>query len=147
MNKVDEGRKPDGVYKDQVITQTVMTEGLFTGVSIGTFQENFQLCEADFLRLRNEGTALTTWSLNILFASIGYGMSILPKWISELAGRPEKVSQSEWAALAGCLAVSLVLFFASKFVSNEKKELLNLMAQHFKCAPRTRQFIRGKNDH
>ena len=49
MNKVDEGRKPDGVYKDQVITQTVMTEDLFTGVSIGTFQENFQLCEADFL--------------------------------------------------------------------------------------------------
>lgn len=135
---------PDGVYENQVITQTVMTENLFTGVSIGTFQEDFQLCEADFLRLSNEGTALTTWSLNILFASIGYGMSILPKWISDLAGKPEKVSQSEWTVLAGCLAVSLVLFLASKFVSNEKKELLNRMTQHFKSAPKTRQFIRGQ---
>jgi len=135
---------PGGIYANQVITQTVMTENLFTGVSIGTFQEDFQLCEADFLRLRNEGTALTIWSLNILFASIGYGMSILPKWISDLTGKPEKVSQSEWATLAVCLAVSLVLFIVSKFVSNEKKELLNRMAQHFKSAPKTRQIIRGQ---
>ena len=135
---------PDGIYENQVITHTVMTENLFTGVSIGTFQEDFQLCESDFLRLRNDGTALTIWSLNILFASIGYGMSILPKWISDLTGKPEKVSQSEWATLAVCLAVSLVLFLASKFVSNEKKELLNRMAQHFKSAPKTRQFIRGQ---
>ena len=134
---------PEGVYENRVITQTVMTENLFTGVAIGTFQEDFQLCEADFLRLRNEGTALTTWSQNILFASIGYGMSILPKWISELAGKPEKVSQSEWAALAGCLAVSFAFFIASKFVSNEKKVLLNRMAEHYKSAPKTRQFMRG----
>lgn len=131
---------PDGVYENQVITQTVMTENLFTGLSIGTFQEDFQLCEADFLRLRNEGTALTTWSLNILFASIGYGMSILPKWISEIAGKAEKVSQSEWAALG--LAASLVLFLTSKFIPNEKKELLKRMDQHFKSAPKTRQFVR-----
>ena len=91
MNKVDGERMPDGVYENQVITHTVMAANVFTGVSIGTFQEDFQLCEADFLRLRNEETALTTWSLNILFASIGYGMSILPKWISEIAGKTEKV--------------------------------------------------------
>lgn len=133
---------PDSVYENQVITQTVMTEDLFTGISIGTFQEDFQLCEADFLRLRNEGTALTTWSLNILFASIGYGMSILPKWISEIAGKAEKVSQSEWAALAACLAASLVFFLISKFIPNEKKELLKRMDQHFKSAPKTRQFVR-----
>lgn len=134
----------DGVYENQVITQTVMAENLFTGVSIGTFQEDFQLCEADFIRLRNEGTALTTWSLNILYASVGYGMSILPKWISEIAGQGEKVSQSEWTALAACLAVSLVLFLVSRFTPNEKKELLKRMDQHFKSAPKTRQFIRGQ---
>lgn len=134
----------DGVYENQVITKTVVTEDLFTGVSIGTFQEDFQLCEADFLRLRNEETTLTTWSMNILFTSIGYGMSILPKWISDLTGKPEKVSKSEWATLALCLAASLLLFLASKLASNEKKELLNRMAQHFKSAPKTRQFIRGQ---
>lgn len=134
----------DNVYENQVITRTLMTENLFTGVSIGTFQEDFQLSEADFLRLMNEGTTLTTWSLNILFASIGYGLSILPKWISELAGKHDSVSQSEWATLAICLAVSLLLFLASKFVSNEKKKLLARIAQHFKSAPKTRQMIRGQ---
>lgn len=143
-NNADGVRMSDGVYRNQVITHTVVTENLFTGVSIGTFQEDFQLCEADFLRLKNEGTPLNTWSMNILFASIGYGMSILPKWISEITGKAEKVSQSEWAALAGCLSISLVLFLASKLCSNEKKDLLNRMAKHFKSAPKTRQFIRGQ---
>lgn len=134
----------DGIFKNQVITQTVMTENILTGVSIGTFQEDFQLCEADFLRLKNEGSALSTWSLNILFAAIGFGMSILPKWISEISGKPEKVSQSEWAVLAAGIAISALFFVANKFVANEKKELLNRMALHFKSAPKTRQFVRGQ---
>lgn len=133
-----------GVYENKVITQTVMADNLFTGLSIGTFQEDFQLCEADFLRLRNERTPLSNWSLNILFATIGYGISILPKWISDLAGKPEKVSLSEWAALVAGLAVSLALYLIGKLFPNEKKQLLGRMAQHFKCAPKTRQFVRGQ---
>lgn len=134
----------EDMYANQVITQTVVTENLFTGFSIGTFQEDFQLCEADFLRLKNDGTALSTWSMNTLFAAIGYGISILPKWFSELAGKPEKVSQAEWAALGAGLAVSLVLFIVGKFIPNEKKDLLSRMAKHFKSAPKSRQFVRGK---
>lgn len=134
----------EGIYENQVITQTVMTENLFTGFSIGTFQEDFQLCEADFLRLKNDGTPLTTWSQNILFAAIGYGISILPKWISQIAGKPESVSQSEWAALFAGLAVSLALFLIGKLIPNEKKDLSSRMAQHFKSAPKTRQFVRGQ---
>lgn len=140
----DGDRMIESRVENQVITHTVMTENIFTGVSIGTFQEDFQLCEADFLRLKSEGSPLATWSLNILFASIGFGMSILPKWISEIAGRPEKVSQSEWAALFIGLVVSLMFLIASKFMLNEKKELLNRMARHFKSAPKTRQFVRGQ---
>jgi hypothetical protein len=135
----------EGIYENQVITHTLVTqENLLTGVSIGTFQEDFQLCEADFLRLKSEGSPMATWSLNILFASIGYGMSILPKWISEISGKAEKVTQSEWAALALCIAVSVVLFTINKFIPNEKKELLNRMSQHFKSAPKTRQLVRGQ---
>ena len=143
MNKPDGESLSDGVYENQVITQTLVTENLFTGYAIGTFQENFQLCEADFLRLKNESSTWTTWSLNVLFASIGYGFSILPKWISEITGKPEKVSQSEWIALFVCLAVCFVLFLLSKLIPNEKKELLKRMDQHFKSAPKTQQFVRG----
>lgn len=134
----------EDTYENQVITHTVVTENLFTGVSIGTFQEDFQLCEADFLRLKNDGTPLSTWSMNILFAAIGYGISILPKWFSEIAGKTEKVSQVEWAALAAGLAVSLAFFLVGKFIPNEKKDLLSRMAKHFKSAPKSRQFVRGQ---
>lgn len=133
-----------GVFENQVITQTLVTKNLFNGVSIGTFQEDFQLSEADFLRLKNEGTPLSTWSLNILFAVIGFGMSILPKWIAEIAGKPEKVSQSEWAALLAGLVLSIALLLIGKFLPNEKKELLRRMNKHFKSAPKTRHFVRGQ---
>lgn len=132
------------VYTNEVITQTVMTGDLFTGVAIGTFQADFALCEADFLRLKSEGSSFTSWSLNISFATIGYAMSILPKWISELAGKPEKVSQSEWTVFALGLIVSLILYIANKFVHTEKAILLNRMTKHFKLAPKTRQFVREK---
>ncbi|WP_047392377.1 hypothetical protein [Chitinibacter sp. ZOR0017] len=132
----------DEVVENQVITQPVITENLFTGYSIGTFQENFQLCEADFLRLKNEGTPLTSWSLNLFFATIGYFLSILPKWISEIAGKPERVSQSEWVVLAIGAFFSLALFIIGKLLPNEKKILLNQISQHFKSAPKCRQFIR-----
>ncbi len=132
------------IYENQVLTQTVLAENLLTGVSIGTFQEDFQLCEADFFRLTNDGTPLSTWAANILFAAIGYGISILPKWFSELAGKPEKVSQAEWAALAAGLAVSFLLFIAGKYMPNERKDLLNRMAHHFRSAPKSRQVVRGQ---
>jgi uncharacterized membrane protein YkvI len=144
VDKADGERMTEGILENQIITQTVMTPNMLTGVAIGTFQEDFQLCEADFLRLRNEGSMLSTWSLNILFAAIGFGMSILPKWISEIAGKPEKVSQSEWAVLAIGIAISVLLFLVNKLILNEKKELLKRMANHFKSAPKTRQFVRGQ---
>lgn len=132
----------EDIYENQVITQTVVANNVFTGYSIGTFQEDFQLCEADFLRLKNDDTPLSTWSKNILFAAIGFGISILPKWLSEMAGHSEKVSHAEWAALAASLAVSLVLFLIGKLMPNEKKDLLSRMAKHFKSAPKSRQFVR-----
>jgi len=130
------------VYENEVFRETVVTDNLLTGMSIGTLQADFLLCEADFLRLKSEGSAFVTWSLNVLFATIGYAMSILPKWISELAGKPEKVSQSEWTTFAIGLATYFILLLISKAMPNEKKELLNRISQHFKSAPKSRQLVR-----
>lgn len=132
------------VYENEVIRETLETGNLLTGMSIGTLQADYLLCEADFLRLKGEGSVFVTWSLNVLFATIGYAMSILPKWISELAGKPEKISSSEWTAFALGLVISFILFLLSKVMPNEKKELLNRISQHFKSAPKSRQLIRGQ---
>jgi hypothetical protein len=132
------------VYENEVFRETVVTDNLLTGMSIGTLQADFLLCEADFLRLKGGSSAFVTWSLNVLFATIGYAMSILPKWISELAGKPEKVSQSEWTTFAIGLSISFILLLISKAMPNEKKELLNSISQHFKSAPKSRQLVRGQ---
>ncbi|WP_447837508.1 hypothetical protein [Aeromonas salmonicida] len=131
-----------GVFENQVITQTLETGNLLTGVSIGTFQEDFPLCEADFLRLKNDKNLWSAWSLNILFTVMGYGMSLLPKLLSEIVGKPEKVTQTEWWALVIGLAVSFVFFLIGNYRPNDKTELLSRMATHFKSAPKTRQYIR-----
>lgn len=132
------------VYQNEVITKTVVTEDLLTGVSIGTLQADFLLCEADFMRLKGEGSVFVTWSLNVLFATIGYAMSILPKLISDLVGKDERVSQSEWVALGIFSAISLLLFLLSKVMHNEKKELLKSISKHFKSAPKSRQLVRDR---
>lgn len=143
MNKVDGGIMPESIYEDRIITETVPVHGLFTGMSIGTFQEDFQLCEADFLRLTNESTPLTSWAVNALFTYVGYAISILPKLISEITGKSESVSRSEWIVLIIGLLVIVVLFIMSKRTPNEKKELLERMSMHFKSAPKTR-LVRGQ---
>lgn len=135
------------VYKNEVITQTVVTDNLLTGMSIGTLQADFLLNEADFLRLQGSASLFVTWALNLLFATIGYAISILPKWISELIGKPEKVSQSEWATLIIGLTACAIFYGISKIIPNEKSELLEKIAQHFKSAPKSRQLVRGNNDH
>lgn len=131
-------------YEHQTITQTIITESIFSGLSIGTFQEDFQLCEADFLRLKSGENPLINWALNVFFATFGYGLSILPKWISEISGRPEKVSSSEWIVLIIGIIGSLILYGIGKCITNEKKEILNRISLHFKSAPKTRQFVQGK---
>jgi len=131
-------------YENEIITQTLMTTDMLTGMAIGTLQEDFLLNEADFLRLKNEVSSFSTWALNVLFATIGYAISILPKWISELAGRAEHVSASEWTALIIGLVLAAILYTASHYLPNEKNKLMKRMDQHFKDAPKSRQIFRGQ---
>ncbi|QGW22682.1 hypothetical protein [Pseudomonas sp.] len=131
----------DGVH-DRIITETFTATGVLNGVCIGTFQEDFSLCEADFLRLLNEGTALTNWALNILFISIGYGMSIAAKWFSHLTEKTESVSNPELLILALGFLTAAILSVIGKFLPSERKTLINKISNHFKTAPKSRQFFR-----
>ena len=81
-------------YKNEVITHTVVPSDLLTGMTIGTLQEDFPLNEADFLRLKARQTTTASLAVNFLFATIGYGISIAPKWISELAGKTNQLTQA-----------------------------------------------------
>lgn len=131
-------------YENEIITETVVASNLLSGMSIGTIQADFLLNEADFIRLKSQESQITTWALNILFAGIGYGLSILPKFINSLAGKGDVVSLSEWAVLIICIVVSGSLFIAGRFLPTEKSALLKKMEAHFKSAPKSQQIIRGQ---
>jgi hypothetical protein len=130
--------------KNQSFTQPLKINNVFTGIALGTFQENFQLCEADYIRLMDTNTAFMTWAVCVFSAAIGYGISILPKLSSQLLGGSEKVSGYEWLALIIPIIISIVFFVSGKFIPNKKTKLIKEMNDHFESAPRTRQLVKGQ---
>ena len=130
------------VYKNETITHSVEPDNLLTGMTVGTLQEDFPLNEGDFLRLKMNQVATTTWAVNFLFATIGYGISIVPKWLSELAGQPNQVSQAEWMTLLFGVVIALIIYGIGFLLPNERKSTMKKIEQHFNNAPKSRQVIR-----
>ena len=131
-------------FENEVITKTVMPSGLLTGMTVGTLQEDFPLCEADFLRLKMNQSFTKTWAVNFLFAAIGFGLSIAPKFINELSGKTNQISKAEWITLFAGFAVSAILYVLDFCLPNERKSAMKIIEQHFKNAPKSRQIIQGK---
>ena len=130
---------------NQTLTETVvLSEDPLTGAKFGSFQVDFLLCEADYVRLRHGDTWLTRISIGIFTGAIGFGISILPKFISQNSGGKESVSIPEWQAFAWVAAIGGITLATSFFLPNEKKKVLSRIANHFKSEPRTRQLLRSK---
>jgi hypothetical protein len=130
---------------NQTLTETVVLDGdPLTGARVGSFQVDFPLCEADYVRLRHGDTWLSRISVSIFSGAIGFGISVLPKFISQNSGGKESVSMPEWQAFAGVAVLGGILFGISFFLPNENKEVLSRIANHFQSEPRTRQLLRSK---
>jgi hypothetical protein len=130
---------------DQTINQTVIVyDDILTGTSIGTLQKPFLLCEADYLRLRQADTWLSRWSQNIFFSAIGFGLSISPKFLAQISGQKERVSQQEWWVFLGTLGLGFVMYLVNLALPSEKKKTLTRIANHFDSAAKTRPFFRNK---
>jgi hypothetical protein len=129
-------------YEDEHLTDTVFVPHLLTGVAIGTFQADYPLCEVDFLHIQRNDSSLAAWAFNAVFATGGYLLSIVPKWLGELAGKPEQVSKGEWTVLAVAVGITVSLYALSPFVPSQKKKTMKKISEHFRSAPRSRQAIR-----
>jgi hypothetical protein len=130
---------------NQTLNQTVvLDEDPLTGARVGSFQVDFPLCEADYVRLRHGDTWLSRISAGIFSGAIGFGISILPKFIAQNSGGKESVSMPEWHAFVWVTAIGGIALVISFFLPNEKKKVLSRIAKHFKSEPRTRQLLRSK---
>jgi hypothetical protein len=130
---------------NQTLTETVVvSEDPLTGAKVGSFQVDFPLCEADYVRLRHGDTWLSRISAGIFTGAIGFGISILPKFISQNSGGNESVSMPEWQAFAWVTAIGGIALVISFFLPNEKTKVLSRIGNHFNSEPRTRQLLRSK---
>jgi hypothetical protein len=130
---------------NQTLTKTIASnEDLLNGARVGSFQVDFSLCEADYIRLKQGDTWLSRVSASVFFGAVGFGIDILPKFISQNTGGRESISTFEWQTFAWVASIGGLLFIGSFLLPSEKKRVLSKIARHFKSEPRTRHLIRRK---
>ena len=131
------------IYQNEIIGSTIATPDLLSGAIIGTFQEDYRLCEADYVRLKTGKPMTLGWAMSILLATFGYSLSLIPKLLGELTGKPVEIAKAEWLTLLIGLCLSGLLYILGLYLPNERKAVMKDIENHFKKAPKSRQIIRG----
>jgi hypothetical protein len=130
-------------YDREVITQTITSTAVLSGVAFATVQEDYNLSSSDFLRLKDDRNWLHAWSLNGLFILVGYFVSVAPKLVAQLTGGGESIEKNEWVVLACGFLLCLIFWLVSKAYPSERKKVMKSIDEHFQIAPKTRQQIEG----
>jgi hypothetical protein len=131
------------IYKDKVITQTVIAEDLLTGTSVGTWQEDYPLREVDFVHIKNGKPITYIWANSILLTSFGFGLNLLAKSFPQTDSNITPVTKGEWIAFGCGIAISVILYIIGCMLPNERKKVMNDIEDHFKNAPKSRQAMKG----
>lgn len=105
----------------------------------------FSLTKADFQILVQPQRKIDFWLLNIFLLTLGWGANILCKYLANIFSenflnyQPYEI----WLLGLGCFC-SLVLFFCSKFMQDDQKNLLTEISNHFKNAPKKRVAVKSE---
>ena len=136
---------PKTIYKDETISATLATPNLLSGKIIGTFQEDYPLCEADYLRLKTTSRPVIWGFANLIFLpTLGYAISLIPKFIDKFNEKPVEFAISEWLPLLIGICLSSILYLIGLKLPNDRKDIMTKIDDHFKQAPKSRQIIREK---
>lgn len=129
-------------FRNENLTQTLITDEMFSGIAFATIQVDYTLSAADYMQLKNGWVSAYGWALNVGFATFGYALSIFPKMYSSFFGGNESVSKGEWVTLGGGVTVVLILCFLGFCLPSDKKKVMKAINEHFKTAPKTRHPVR-----
>ncbi|MNC03374.1 hypothetical protein D3C81_1054360 [compost metagenome] len=130
-------------FKNETLTQTIVTDDIYSGIAFATIQVDYTLSAVDYMQLKNGWVSAYGWALNIGFAIFGYALSIFPKMYSSFIGSGDVVSKGEWVTLGGGVVVVLVLCLLGLCLPSDKKKVMKAMSEHFKNAPKTRHPVRS----
>ena len=130
------------IYKDKVITQTVIAENLLTDTSVGTWQEDYPLREVDFVHIKNGKPVTYIWANSVLLTTFGFGLNLLAKWFPQTDSNIPQITNGEWIAFGCGIGISGILCIVGLMLPNERKKVMNDIKSHFKSAPKSRQAVK-----
>jgi hypothetical protein len=131
--------------ENQQITETIPVHGLLSDAHIGTWQADYPLTGLDFEHIKNGKPVTLNWASSILLTTIGFGLNLIAKSASQLAGIQQQIYIGEWVALGIGCAVSVILYLIGLALPNDRKKVMKDIETHFKNAPRHRQVVKGDN--
>lgn len=134
----------DRRIENQQITETIPVHGLLSGASVGTWQADFPLTALDFEHIKNGKPVTFNWANSILLAAVGYGLNLLGKGASQLAGVQQHIYVGEWIAFFGAIGVSIILYLVGLALPNDRKKIMKEIETHFKSARKQRQVVKGE---
>lgn len=130
--------------ENQQITETIPVHGLLSDANIGTWQADYPLTALDFEYIKNGKPITFNWANSILLATFGFGLNIIGKGVSQLAGVQQQIYVGEWIALGIGCAVSIVLYIVGLALPNDRKRVMCDIQKHFKISPKQRQVVKGE---
>ena len=127
---------------NQNITETQFVQGLLSDTSIGTWQADYPLTGRDYEHLKNGKPVTYNWANSILLTTIGLGLSILGKFISQKSDPTVIIYNGEWIALSIGLIASIILYLIGLALPNDKKKIMKKLKEHFDNSPKKRQIVK-----
>lgn len=128
---------------NQQLQHTQVVTGLSSGASVGTWQADYPLTGRDYEHLRNGKPVTFNWANSMLLTTIGFGLNILGKYISNAAGVTTTIYIGEWIALTIGFGFSIVLYVVGLALPNDRKSIMKKLKNHFDHSPRKRQMLKG----
>jgi hypothetical protein len=132
------------IYKNEIITSTLATPDWLSGAIIGTFQEDYSLCSDDYRKLKTSKPVTLGLASGMFLLTLGYGISLFPKLLDKLTGKPVEFATSEWVTFLAGICLSIILYVIGFALPNDRKAVMKKIENHFKQAPKFRQIIREK---
>lgn len=115
--------------------------GLLSGASIGTWQADYPLTGRDYEHLKNGKPVTFNWANSILLTSIGIGLTLFGKYISQQTVPSVVIYKGEWIALGVGIAISIILYLIGLCLPNDRKSIMKKLKDHFDNSPKKRQLV------
>ena len=128
-------------YQNETIRETIYPPDLLSGMTVGTWQEDYPLREIEFHHIKNGKSITLSWANNVLLASIGFSLNLVAKGYSDIT----KILLGEWIAIFVGIAVAVVMYIIGYFFPNERKKAIKKIDEHFNTSPTRRSALKGED--